>query len=151
MARITGTVEGRVHPDRNMVLVIGTGFLDMFLPDFTQNRRCYGGEDLLYVMSDGRTGHDEHVVLEAWDGPPGPVEAEISDTTRITLTRPGIYVSRMTESAASPVLELPEAGAYAVRVIVGGRPQPASPVAGARPVEHVRVQLWPATRGDAER
>jgi hypothetical protein len=149
MARLTGTVEAWVYPERNMVLVIGTGFRDMFLPDFTENRLCYGGNDLLYLMSDGRTDHDEHVVLESWDGPPDPAEAEFTDTTHITLTQPGVYVSRMAETAASAILHLPKSGVYLAEVTVTGRHARAGhplvvQAAGQRPVEYLRVRFWPA-------
>ncbi|WP_127509380.1 hypothetical protein [Actinoplanes solisilvae] len=149
MAYRNGTVEATLRPDRNMVLVIGTGFDELFLPDFAAGRLCYGGPDVLYLMSDGGLGHDMHVVLEAWDAEPSPAPGELTDSTVVSLARPGIYVSRLTESAASPVLDLPEPGDYVARVsVTGRRALPAVRAAASgdrRPVEHVLVQLWPST------
>ncbi|MFG1610430.1 hypothetical protein [Actinoplanes sp. NPDC049265] len=148
MAMLLGAVEATLPPEDNMVLVAGTGFRDFVLPDFTAGRLCYGGPDQLYLMGDGRTGHDEHVLLESWDAEPAPDAAELTDVAVVTLTRPGVYVSWMAESAASPVLELAVAGDYRARVTVTGRAALAElplavPPGRRRPVEHVRVQLWP--------
>lgn len=148
MAHRSAMVEAQLLPDRNMVLVIGVGFDELFLPDFTAGRLCYGGPDVLYLMSDGGLGHDVHVMLEAWDAEPEPAAGDLTDSAVLTLTRPGIYVSRLTESAASPVLELPAPGVYLARVSVSGRRAlPAARAAatdGPRPTERVLVQLWAA-------
>lgn len=153
---LLGAVEVTLPPEDDIVLVAGTGFRDFVLPDFTADRLCYGGPDQLYLMGDGRTGHDEHVILESWDAEPAPAMAELADVTVVTLTRPGVYVSWMAESAASPVLDLAVAGAYTARVTVTGRAALAElplavPPGHPRPVEHVLVQLWSQTQARTQR
>jgi hypothetical protein len=157
MAHLLGSVEAQLMPDHGFVIVLGTGFRQTFLPNFTQGRLCYPGDDMLYLMSGTGFAHEDHVVLQAWDAPP-PLDphSEASETAEMLLTEGRLYVSRLMESAASPVLAVGPGGRYDLRVDVTGRSalidyythyQPRQPPA----CEHLHVRLWPAPSSSLRR
>ena len=150
MARLLDKVEARLSPANGVVILLGTGFRETFLPDFHQRRLSYPGPDIVYVTSANGSAHEDDVTVEAWDGPPPPDgDADLSETTELHLSEGQVYVSRQMRSAASPVLSAGPAGRFGMRVDVFGRTALAAHYAatsdqdGPGLAERVRVRLWP--------
>jgi hypothetical protein len=150
VARLLDKVEAQLAPANGLIILLGTGFRGTFLPDFHQRRLSYPGPDIVYLMSANGSAHEDHVTLEAWDGPPPPDDdADLSETTELHLSEGQLYVSRQMRSAASPILSAGPAGRFRMRANVFGRTALAARYAansdqdGPGLTERVRVRLWP--------
>jgi hypothetical protein len=149
-SRLAAAVEGLVTPERRMIMVLG-GIGDWdFLPDFREDRLCYVGTDVLYLMSASQWNHDAVVVLEAWTGePPMDAEAEAVEDTVISLTGGRVYLTRMGVPLGGDDLPLDGAGRYRVRVAASGRAEllrrhaEVGPPPWVSGVERFRVSFWP--------
>lgn len=134
-----------------MIMVFGVGAEDTFVPEFEAGRFCYGGPDLLYLVSASPWLHEARVVLEAWDAQPPPdAEAELTETTEVSLRQGRLYVSMMGEFPVSPELPVGPGGRYRVRVDVHGRAELRRRDSDPdRPdilhcIEQFFVRFWPA-------
>ncbi|MEV4535232.1 hypothetical protein AB0J82_15515 [Asanoa sp. NPDC049518] len=152
-SRRVAVVEGLVTPERRMIMVLGgVGDWD-FLPDFGDDRLCYSGMDVLYLMSVSQWSHDAAVALEAWTGePPVDPDAEVAETTTMRLTGGRLYLTMMGVPTAADELPLDGAGSYHVRVTASGRAEllrlqaEVSPPPWLSGVERFRVSVWPDFR-----
>ncbi|SDZ42615.1 hypothetical protein SAMN05421684_4892 [Asanoa ishikariensis] len=136
-------------PERRMIMVLG-GIGDWdFLPDFREDRLCYAGKDVLYLMSESQWSHDAVVVLESWTGEPPPdTDAEAVEETTISFTDGRAYLTMMGVPIEGDVLPLPGPGTYRVRVAASGRAElvrrhaEVSPPLWLTGVERFRVSFW---------
>ncbi|MBB5084003.1 hypothetical protein [Nonomuraea endophytica] len=147
---LLGVTETSLPPDNCMIIVVGVRYDEMIKVDFRNRRMCYGGLDMLYLMSETEFLHDSHVRLEAWTSEPPPTKGwEEEEHTRIRLTEGRMYVSGMMEFAASPEIPTGAPGHYHVQVYASGRHEARrlafDPEVEEIPpdVERFLVRVWP--------
>jgi len=148
----TGRVVASVRPERRMLVLLGTGFTDMFLPDLRTGDMCYGGRDLLWVVSGSGFGHSAAVTLEGWSTEPGLCDGpwEERAETGMFLSEGSLYISGMFERRLSEPVAVAERGACRARVYARGRRE-IDRIARAVPdpedmppdVERFLIQVWP--------
>jgi hypothetical protein len=116
-------VQASLRPERRIIILLGTGFTDGFQPDFRSDRLCYGGKDMLYILSGSSCVHTASVRLEGWTGEPERLDYpwEERAETEMELTRGEMYVSGMAEFPVSRSISVGSPGACRVRVHALGR------------------------------
>jgi hypothetical protein len=153
MAHRVESVTAVLPPEYRIIMVAGGDTADLIDPDFAQDRLCYAGDDILYLMSASDRLHDVQVTLEAWDGrppdEPGDDPPEALEEIELLLSDGTAHVSGMLEFPVSERLRIGAPGRYRARVSAVGREAirrlPRGPLTpGTPPVERFVVQFWPA-------
>jgi hypothetical protein len=149
VAQLTGTATGRVKPDHRLISILGTGYADSFVPEFTRDRFCYADRDIIYLTSISQH-HRASVTLEAWDDALAVRRAgEAIETVELELTTGQVYVCSMMETRVSPVLTVGPPGVYVARAEVFGRHELRERLAhmdmseSLDDIEQFRVRFWP--------
>jgi len=70
MPRRLGSICAQVVPTNRLIAIVGSGLAEPVLPDFTTDKLCYPGPDMVYLRSASARWHEVDVTVEAWDSAP---------------------------------------------------------------------------------